>query len=511
MHLTHRHIWPVLLIFLFILASCGTTEREVTVVDRDPGRTETDTLLAPEDEERILRIGELNPVKSLDPLYALNTTSRRTVLQLYEGLVRLDEYNEVKPAGARSWEISDDSLTYTFTLNRNVFFHDNEVFPNGRGRRVRAEDYEQIFYRMASSEVPSIAAELFMDEIRGFEDYYREQREVFFEEDRFVDSIEGIRVENDTTLTFELNEPSASFLEKLATPFAVVYPQEAVRNRTEGLRRNPVGTGPFAMDAVIGDSIFVMQSNQDYIRRGENDPAPDIDRLEILHIPDEIKLFQQLSLQNLDMIVDLGPQMIAELVDETGELVSTYRNQYRMVVSDRSEPIRISFNENNRFRLTRDHAHALADQLSEAELIDQTGIASLSINRQFDSNSTTYFEELKERFPGSEADEPLPIAFQRGTDVGLITGKLFAQLSDMLEMSFVPSRIQTRNIFMYVDRPMLAYPGQEIQVTQDELLRLRYDRYLVASTDTEGVRLNDLAWWLDLTQVQVPQIADPEL
>lgn len=511
MHHTHRHIWPVPLIFLFILASCATTEREVTVVDRDPGVTETDTLRTPADEERILRIGELNPVKSLDPLYALNTTSRRTVLQLYEGLVRLDEHNEVKPAGARSWEISDDSLTYTFTLNRNVFFHDNEVFPNGRGRRVRAEDYEQIFYRMTSPEVPSVAAELFMDDIRGFEDYYREQREVFFEEDRFVDSIDGIRVENDTTLTFELNEPSASFLKKLATPFAVVYPQEAVRNRTEGLRRNPVGTGPFSMDSVIGDSIFVMQGNEDYIRRGENDPAPEIDRLEILHIPDEIRLYQQLSLENLDMIVDLGPRMIGELVDETGELTSTYRDQYRLVVSDRSEPIRISYNENNRFRLTRDHAQALAAQLSEADLIDHTGIASLSITRQFDSNSTAYFEELKERFPESEADEPLPIAFQRDTDVGMITGELFAQLSDMLEMSFEPSRVRTRNIFMFVDRPMLAYPGQEVRVTQDELLRLRYDRYLITSPETEGVRLNDLAWWLDLTHVQVPKMSDPEL
>lgn len=500
----------IALAFLLIISGCGT-DREVTVVDRDPNTAETDPAELDDDQEEILRIGELNPVLSMDPLYAVNTTSRRTVSQLYEGLVRFDENNEIRPAGARQWEVSDDSLTYTFKLNRDVFFHDSEVFHNGIGRRVNAQDYKFVFQRMASRDVPPDAAELFIDHIRGFESYYKEQREVYFPEDRFVDDIEGIHAQDDSTLVFELNEPSDHFLQKLASPHAVVYPREAVREGQEGLRGSPVGSGPFEMETMVGDSIFVMARNEDFVRRGSDNAVPNIDRLEILYIPDETRLFQQLTLENLDMIVDLGPQMISELVDTTNELSDVYTQDFQLKVNERSEPIKIEFNRNNRYGLSREHAISLIAPLSEEELISRTGIPSIKLTRHHDNEYEEYFAELTEQFP-SDADDPdrLPVAFQRDTDVGVITGSLFDQLSDDLGLSFMPRRISSRDIFMYVNRPMLTTVDENLLVGDDEVLRLNYDRYLIANQETEGIELNDLAWWLDLTDVTVPDF-DPEL
>lgn len=508
---SNRAIQTVLFALLLIISACGTTEREVTVVERAPDVAAVDSLLQPTAGESVLRIGELNPVKGFDPLYAVNTASRRAILQLYEGLVRYDGQNEIQPAGAREWEVSDDSLTYTFKLKRDIFFHDSEVFHNGVGRRVTANDYKRAFHRMASPEVPSMAAELFMDHILGFEAYYLEQREVYFEEDRYIDEIEGITVENDTTLVIELNEPSDTFLKKLATPYAVVYPREAIADGQHQFRWNPVGTGPFKMANAVGDSIFVMQKSENFSRSTRPEAAPNIDRLEILHIPNESRLFQQMSLDNLDMIVDLGPQMISELVDDDGELHQAYEDNYQLKVNDRSEAIRVSFNRNNRYRLQYEHAKSLINQVSGEELRDRLGIPSLALTMSFEQNSMSYFEELKERFPSDEADEALPIAFQRDTDVGVIAGSMFAQLSDDLKLSFMPSRIQSRDIFMYIQRPMLSYPDQEVAFTDDELLKLNYDRHLIKTKETEGVELNDMAWWLDLTQVRVPEIEDPEL
>ncbi len=500
----------IALAFLLIISGCGT-EREITVVDRDPDTAEADPAELDDDEEEILRIGELNPVVSMDPLFALNTTSRRTVSQLYEGLVRFDKNNEIRPAGARDWEISDDSLTYTFKLNRNVYFHDSEVFHNGIGRRVKAEDYKFAFRRMASSDVPPNAAELFIDHIRGFESYYREQREVYFPEDRFVDDIEGINARNDSTLVFELNEPSENFLQKLASPYAVIYPREAVREGEDGLRSSPVGSGPFEMDNMVGDSIFVMERNEDFVRKGNDNAAPNIDRLEILYIPDETRLFQQLTLENLDMIVDLGPQMISELVDTTNELSEAYDLDFQLKVNDRSEPIKIEFNRNNRYGLSSEHAISLTSILSEEELISRTGIPSMRLTHHHENEYEEYFAELTERFP-ADSDDPdrLPVAFQRDTDVGVITGSLFDQLTDDLGLSFMPRRISSRDIFMYVNRPMLTSVDEEVQVGDDEVIRLNYDRYLIATEETEGIELNNLAWWLDLTDVTIPDF-DPEL
>ena len=502
-----------------LLLSCGT-DREVTVVDRDPDAADVDLADEGDVGEQVLRIGELNPIRSLDPLYAVNTTSRRAVTQLYEGLVRFDENNEIQPAGARSWDVSNDSLTYTFRLNRDVYFHDSEVFHNGIGRRVRAEDYKQAFLRMASPDVPSQAAELFLDHIRGFEAYYREQREVYFPEDRFVDDIEGIQVRNDSTLVFRLNEPSENFLKKLASPYAVVYPREAVQDENYSLRHDPVGSGPFTMENTVGDSIYVLGQNEQYLNHATEESGHQIDRLEILHIPDETRLFRQLSMENLDMIVDLGPQMIAEVVDSNNTLHEAYASDFDLKVNERSEPVTLEFNPTNRYRLSREHAIALSRKLSEDAFVHYSGIPSMQVTYHYPGDEDTdsdedeyqddeYYSNLKDRF-AADGDEALPVAFQRDTDVALITGMLLNQLSDELEFSLIPRRISSRDIFMYSSRPVLSSPFEQTAVGNNEILRINYDRYLITNKETEGIYLNNLAWWLDLSRATVPEV-EPEI
>ena len=488
--------------------SCGT-DREVTVVDRNPERVSTETPEETEAGQAVLRVGELNPVLSLDPLFAVNTTSRRTVNHIYEGLVAYDEHNNIKPAGARRWEVSDDSLTYTFHLDRQVFFHDSEVFHNGIGRRVRASDYVRAFHRMASPQVPEIAAELFIDHIRGFESYYKEQREVYFPEDRFVNEISGIRARNDSTLVFELDEPSEHFLQKLASPLAVVYPPEAINRDSQRLRRQPVGTGPFAMNTAIGDSIYVLEKNEEFAERQTDYETPQIDRLEILQIPDETRLYQQLALDNIDLIADLGPGMISELINEENELNSAYAPNYRLLSQERSEPLIVNFNPNNRFRLSAEHAQGLIARLSQQALIDSTGIASIQVQKSTENDDGAYFGELTERFP-PDGETALPFAFQRDLEVGLISGHLLEQISGDINVSLLPRRVSSRDIFMYITRPMLATPGAHIPRRSDEVMRITYDRHLIMRDDISNIHINDMAWWLDLTRAEVP-VAEPEI
>ena len=55
------------------------------------------------------------------------------VHQLYNTLVEVDQDLNTVPSLAKSWEISDDRLTYTFHLRNDVFFHNDDVFENGKG------------------------------------------------------------------------------------------------------------------------------------------------------------------------------------------------------------------------------------------------------------------------------------------------------------------------------------------------------------------------------------------
>ncbi len=61
---------------------------------------------------------------SLDPAKASNQQDFTVVGILYGGLVRLDEKLLVAPSLAEEWSVSDDSMTYTFTLRDGIVFSD---------------------------------------------------------------------------------------------------------------------------------------------------------------------------------------------------------------------------------------------------------------------------------------------------------------------------------------------------------------------------------------------------
>jgi len=76
-----------------------------------------------------LTVGLVVEPEGLDPTIAAPTTIREvTWLNIYEGLVRLDENGHVLPLLASSWTVSDDGLTYSFKLQPNVKFHDGTPF-----------------------------------------------------------------------------------------------------------------------------------------------------------------------------------------------------------------------------------------------------------------------------------------------------------------------------------------------------------------------------------------------
>lgn len=45
---------------------------------------------------------------------------------IFEGLVGYDEQDQIVPALAESWAISEDGLTFTFTLREDATWHDGE-------------------------------------------------------------------------------------------------------------------------------------------------------------------------------------------------------------------------------------------------------------------------------------------------------------------------------------------------------------------------------------------------
>lgn len=64
----------------------------------------------------------------VNPLLAASQADLDLASLVFSGLTRLDDYGQPVPDLAESWDVSEDGLTYTFTLRQDVTWHDGEPF-----------------------------------------------------------------------------------------------------------------------------------------------------------------------------------------------------------------------------------------------------------------------------------------------------------------------------------------------------------------------------------------------
>ena len=86
-----------------------------------------------------LRVVMHSDLKIVDPIWTTAYISRNYGYLVYDTLFALDEKLDVQPQMVESYEISDDNLTYTFTLRDGLQWHDGQpVTPRTRSPRSSA-------------------------------------------------------------------------------------------------------------------------------------------------------------------------------------------------------------------------------------------------------------------------------------------------------------------------------------------------------------------------------------
>ena len=86
---------------------------------------------------KIFKYNESAGILTLDPIYAKDLPHIWACNQIFNGLVAFDDEMNVVPAIAKSWNISDDGMTYTFILRDDVWFHEDECFEKTTDNRQR--------------------------------------------------------------------------------------------------------------------------------------------------------------------------------------------------------------------------------------------------------------------------------------------------------------------------------------------------------------------------------------
>ncbi len=253
---------------------------------------------------------------SLDPAFSRSKPNIRAVTQLYNGLVELDGHLKVQPCIATKWTISPDGLTYTFFLRDSVFFHDSEVFPNGKGREVKAEDFVYSFGRILDSNTASPGAWVFNDKVlKGANG-------------KISDTC--FKAIGEYELRIHLQKPFPAFLEILAMPYAFVVPKEAVAKYGKDVRVHPVGTGPFRFKQWDEGSTLIFLKNPNYWRKDSAGVRlPYLDAIQVSFINDKTLAFLTFSQGKLDFLIGIEDNSPELFLEQDGTLKEEFKPRFR--------------------------------------------------------------------------------------------------------------------------------------------------------------------------------------
>lgn len=315
MRLTHSYAY--ILIFAFALSSCNNNAKTASAEKREAkGGVKYGG---------VFRYNEVEYLKTLYPQGVTEVTGHRITCQIYEGLVTFNQKDlTIEPCLAKSWDVDPTATVYTFHLRSGVLFHDDACFADGKGREMKASDFAYCFDLLCTPDPKNQGYTFFRDIIKGADALYtaREQKQHDADEAAAL----GVKALDDTTLQITLVKPYASLLNRLALPFASVFPHEAIDKYKGDILYHTVGTGPFVLKALKADEAVVMARNEKYWGKDEfGNQLPYLDGIKISFIKEDKTEMLELVKGNLDMKYRLPFSMIDQIVDEQKNLKDEYK------------------------------------------------------------------------------------------------------------------------------------------------------------------------------------------
>ena len=207
--------------------------------------------------QRVITLNAVQIFGSIDPAIVSDYTDYMAAVNLYDGLVTIDESGAFVPLLAESWEGNEDATVFTFTLKRGATFHD--------GSEVTASDVVYSFERlMAIGQGPSYL---------------------------FTGVLEpgNVVALDDVTVEFRLSQVFSPFMASVPLIF-IVNEREVRANEVDGdwgrayVGERGVGAGPYRVQSWERGSRMVFGRYEGY-HGGWHDGA--IDEVRVLITSDE--------------------------------------------------------------------------------------------------------------------------------------------------------------------------------------------------------------------------------
>ena len=252
------------------------------------------------DEEKVLYLNNANEPTSFDPSIGFDSVSWDPLNNLMEGLVRLDKNLEPKEAMAEKYEISEDGLTYTFTLRDAEWTN---------GDPVTAGDFVYGWLHMLNPETASYSAFLGTSYIEGAQAYNEGTGDA---------SGVAIKAIDEKTFEVKLISPFDGFLAMITLP--TFFPvNEKVATATPDWFANAdtfVGNGPFKLDTWSHEEKMTFVKNDTYWDKD----SVKLDRVEWAMVNDTNTSYQMYQTGELD-VTGIPSNLADTLLDDPEAIV----------------------------------------------------------------------------------------------------------------------------------------------------------------------------------------------
>ena len=270
-----------------LLSGCfGATDKDNGVSDG------TDSSRAAANEIAVGIAQDLD--NSLDPYQMTAAGTREVMFNVFEGLVKPDSDGNYVCAVASDYKVSEDGLTYTFTLRDNVVFHN--------GEECTADDVIYSFETCAETSITSSVVSA-------------------------LSAIEDISADGNT-ITIVLNAPNPDFISYVSSVYIV--PADYTEQETK-----PVGTGPFKFVSRSVQENIVLERNDDYY--GEK---ASLSKVTYKIYEDSNALFTALNSGALDLVAHLTIDQVNNLSNGYNVLEGTMNLVQAVYLNNDFEPFK---------------------------------------------------------------------------------------------------------------------------------------------------------------------------
>lgn len=240
------------------LAACGSTASSSAATD-SAATAEEATEATATGTGFTVQLGP-NP-ETLDPALNSAIDGANTIITIFEPLLLVNENNEVVGGQAESWEVSEDGLTWTFTMRDGLKWSD--------GSDLTAKDFEYSFKRLADPNTAAPYGQTVVGMIAGYAEATGNPDADGNQTTEPNPDALGVEASEDgKTLTIHLSYP-CSYFDKIAA-FAAMSPvqQATVETNGDSWCTQPdtfICNGPYMISEWTPSERIVLTKNPNYV------------------------------------------------------------------------------------------------------------------------------------------------------------------------------------------------------------------------------------------------------